>query len=91
MEQITKLFGTLIGKARQEAVAQTTEQEALKHDIVMQKIRMALIRIDRSNASVACELVRLRCADDVLALHNQAWDGLKQLLRKIENGKEVTP
>jgi len=85
MEHFEKHFGTQIEKARQEAAQQTAQRITLEHEIVLQKIRMALVQIDSANAGVANELIRLHGSEDVIKSHNHAWDILKRLLWVLEH------
>jgi hypothetical protein len=51
------------------------------------KILPVLYELDRVNASVANEMIRLHAAEDVTERFNNAWDGLKRLIYEIEQRK----
>ena len=51
------------------------------------KIQSALYQIDRACASVATELVRRHCSEEVYEPFNEAWSELKKLIWEIENGE----
>jgi len=58
------------------------------------KVLPVLYELDRVNASIAHEMMRLRISEDVSERFNHAWDSLKRLIYDIEkresnNGKET--
>jgi len=68
----------------------TVEVAVLQYEI---KILPVLCELDRVNASIAHEMMRLRISEDVSERFNKAWDGLKRLICEIErresnDGKE---
>ena len=59
----------------------TVEVAVLRYEI---KILPVLCELDRVNASIAHEMMRLRISEDVSERFNKAWDGLKRIIYDIE-------
>jgi len=60
----------------------TVEKAVLRYET---KVLPVLYELDRVNASIAHEMIRLRISEEVSEWFNKAWDGLKRIIYDIEN------
>ena len=74
-------FRTVMNESRQEARQQALEESDLRWQV---KTLPVLHQIDKTFASVANELVKNHCSEDVFAPFNDSWDELKRLIRNIQ-------